>query len=82
MTARSPSPRVDVAITGLGVVSAAGIDTAATWTRVLAGRPTARVCPLCTGFPPTWHARSRTWTPRPGWARTSPAEPTASANSP
>lgn len=51
MTARSPSPRVDVAITGLGVVSAAGIDTAATWTRILADRPTARVCPALHGLP-------------------------------
>lgn len=57
MSARPPaaathSPAApDVVVTGLGVVSAAGIGAEATWKSVVSGQPTARISPTLRGLP-------------------------------
>ncbi|GAA2954522.1 hypothetical protein GCM10010446_44450 [Streptomyces enissocaesilis] len=40
----------DIAVTGIGTVTPAGIGTAATWGHLLTGRPTAAPDPLLVGL--------------------------------
>ncbi|WP_155057497.1 beta-ketoacyl-[acyl-carrier-protein] synthase family protein [Streptomyces blattellae] len=59
----------EIAVTGIGLVTAGGIGTAATWEAVRAGRPTARTDPALTGapvnlacrVPPSEPGRGRLW---------------------
>ncbi|MGW0481287.1 beta-ketoacyl-[acyl-carrier-protein] synthase family protein [Nonomuraea sp. NPDC003214] len=47
---RRRTPRPDVAITGIGMLTPAGLGTAATWKGLCDGRPTARPHPALTGL--------------------------------
>ncbi|MFY1634211.1 beta-ketoacyl-[acyl-carrier-protein] synthase family protein [Solwaraspora sp. WMMB335] len=53
----------DVAVTGLGIVSPAGIGVAASWDRVCAGQPTAQTDPLLAGCPVDISCRVPAFTP-------------------
>ncbi|HTJ70403.1 MAG TPA: beta-ketoacyl-[acyl-carrier-protein] synthase family protein [Actinospica sp.] len=46
-----PSQPIDIAVTGLGVVSAAGVGAEAAWKSVVSGQPSARVLPELRGLP-------------------------------
>jgi 3-oxoacyl-[acyl-carrier-protein] synthase II len=49
--------RPDVAVTGLGLVTPAGIGVAANWARVVAGEPTATLDPALEGLPVDFDCR-------------------------
>ena len=55
MSCRPAPPQV--AVTGLGLVTPAGIGVEATWRRVLSGRPTAAVDPVLAGLPVDFSCR-------------------------
>ena len=54
---RDGSPRTPVAVTGLGLVTPAGIGTDASWAGVLAGEGTARTDPVLADIPVTMSCR-------------------------
>ncbi|MEV4616638.1 beta-ketoacyl-[acyl-carrier-protein] synthase family protein [Kitasatospora sp. NPDC049258] len=54
---------IDVAVTGLGLVTPAGIGTAASWAAVRAGRPTAALDPALEGNPVRISCRVPDWDP-------------------
>lgn len=47
----APPCSTDIAVTGLGVVSAAGVGAEATWKSVVSGQPSARLLPELSGLP-------------------------------
>ncbi|MFJ8336640.1 beta-ketoacyl-[acyl-carrier-protein] synthase family protein [Streptomyces sp. NPDC094437] len=53
----TPVRRKDVVVTGLGLVTPAGIGTEATWRGLLTGRPTATADPVLAGMPVDFSCR-------------------------
>ncbi|NYI04916.1 beta-ketoacyl-[acyl-carrier-protein] synthase family protein [Allostreptomyces psammosilenae] len=57
MTTGTSAGKIDIAVTGLGLVSAAGIGVEATWQRLLAGEPTAAKDENLAGLPVDFSCR-------------------------